>query len=71
MRGKRNKDFDIDLGLAVSALSLVYGQTRTQEELKDFCNCDRRTIQNLEERALRKLRRAIMKDPGLRELAQF
>jgi hypothetical protein len=67
MRGRRGPDCNIELGLAVSALSLTYGQTRTQEELSFFCNCDRRTIQKIEERGLRKLRHRLRHNHELLE----
>jgi len=56
MRGQRNPDSNIDLGLAVSALSLRYGQARSARELAAFCGCRHGTIQFIERRALRKLR---------------
>jgi DNA-directed RNA polymerase sigma subunit (sigma70/sigma32) len=46
----------IDLGLAVSSLSLRPGQTRTHRELAAFCNCTHGTIQFIEKKALKKLR---------------
>lgn len=56
MKGQRAPDCDIDLGLAVSALSLRYGQTRTYEELAAFCGCSKTAIQCIENKAMRKLR---------------
>jgi hypothetical protein len=67
MRGKRDLDCNIDLGLAVSALSLSYGQTRTREEIAFFCNCNRKTIQKIEERGLRKLRHRLRHNHELLE----
>lgn len=49
----------IALGLAVSALSLRHGQTRTLEELAAFCDCSWQTLWMTEQRALRKLRARI------------
>ncbi|MEM9236025.1 MAG: sigma factor-like helix-turn-helix DNA-binding protein [Verrucomicrobiota bacterium] len=46
----------IDLGLAVSALTLKRGETRTQEELAAFCGCSKAMIYLIEKRALKKLR---------------
>ena len=56
MRGKRSSDADIDLGLAVSALSMRYGQSRSHEEIAAFCGVHHRTIQKIEHKALRKMR---------------
>lgn len=56
MRGKRITDNRIELGLAVSALSLRYGETRSTRELARFCNCAHVTIQNIERKALQKAR---------------
>jgi hypothetical protein len=42
------------LGLAVSALSLRRGQTRSQGELAAFCDCQRTTIQWIEKKAIAK-----------------
>ena len=71
MKGRLNEGANIDLGLAVSALSLEYGQTRTAEEIAAYCGCHRRAIEKIEKRALRKLQRAafLRNDPVLRELA--
>lgn len=63
MRGRRSPDADIDLGLAVSALSLHKGQKRTYEELAAFCGVTHRSIQKIEQRALRKLK-ARLKEQG-------
>lgn len=72
MRGSLAKGADIDLGLAVSALSLSYGQTRSHGDLAAFCGCGRSNIQHIENNALRKLRRAIFmrKDQVLIELME-
>lgn len=73
MRGQKPPDCDIDLGLAVSALSLEYGQTRTYEELAAYCGCSKSAIQNIEYKALRKVRRAIYchQHPVFRELMEY
>lgn len=59
MRGKLSRGADIDLGLAVSALSLRPGQCRSYGELAAFCGCRRSLIQYYEQRALRKMRRRL------------
>lgn len=53
---------NIDLGLAVSALSLKPGETRTQREIAAFCDCSYQRIQQIEWRALRKIRRHFMRE---------
>lgn len=72
MRGAPRKGSDIDLGLAVSALSLRYGMTRSLEELAAFCGCARGNLWFIERRALHKLQRAIFmrRDPILSELIE-
>lgn len=47
------------LGLAVSALSLKPGQTRSQRDLAAFCDCSKSTIQWIELKALHKLRKGL------------
>lgn len=70
MKGKKGEDCDIDLGLAISALSLKYGQTRSQIELAAYCGCSQQAIQYIERRALRKMRIAFYRKPELQELAK-
>ena len=55
MKTRKGKE-QIDLGLAVSALSLRLGQTRSHAELAAFCGVHKRTIQKIEDVAIRKLR---------------
>lgn len=62
---------DIDLGLAVSALSLRYGETRTQVELAAFCNCSPQRIDQIEQKALRKIRNALRDNPKYAELREY
>ena len=64
MRGRRHAHASIDLGLAVSALSLRAGQSRSHEELAAFCGVSHKAIQKIEDKALRKLR---VRVPELRE----
>lgn len=70
MKGRPTPGSNIDLGLAISALSLEFGQTRTTEEIAAFCGCTKQNISHIELRALRKLRVKLQfhKDPTLREL---
>ena len=69
MKGKLSKYANIDLGLAVSALSLTPGERRSHYELAAFCGVSHSAIQQIEGRALRKLRNRFlfMKDPILKE----
>lgn len=48
------------LGLAVSALTLRPGICRTQAELARFCDVHPEYIRQIEQRALRKLRRRLV-----------
>lgn len=59
MRGKRRPGFNIELGLAVSALSLPPGQTRSQRDLAAFCGCSKSTIQWIEKQAMQKVRKQL------------
>lgn len=56
MRGQRSTDANIDLGLAVSALSLAEGQSRSCEEIAAFCGVSKAAIQKIEAKAFRKFR---------------
>jgi hypothetical protein len=69
-RGRKKEGCDIDLGLAISALTLRYGQTRTYQEMADFCGCSRNAIQSIENKALRKIRVRCNEDEELRELIE-
>lgn len=57
--GARKKE-RLLLGLAVSALSLRPGQTRTLRELAAFCDCHPYQIQRTEKIALEKLRKRLV-----------
>lgn len=67
-RGKKREDCDIDLGLAISALTLRYGQTRTQKELAAYCGCSQQAIYEIERKAMRRIRMKLGTDPELSEL---
>lgn len=70
-KGRRKKgDNDIDLGLAISALTLRHGQTRTYQQMADFCGCSRAAIQSIESKAMRKIRLRCSTDPELKELLE-
>ena len=47
------------LGMAISALSLRPGETRTRQELAAFTGVSRQAIENIELRGLRKCRRML------------
>lgn len=67
-RGQPPEAGRIELGLAVSALSLKLGEERTQRQLAYFCDCDHKTIQNIERKALEKARfklRQIIREEGI------
>ena len=61
---------DIDIGIAVAWATTPPGSRRTLEEIAAFCGVGKSTIYMIEVAALRKLRKALMKnrDPELREL---
>jgi len=61
MRNGGRKGLRVELGLAVSRLSMKPGQTRTQPELAAFCGVSHAAIQHIEYRALRKVRMALEK----------
>ena len=64
---------EIDLGLAVSRLSLSPGQTRSYTELARFCGCSHEAIRKIERRAMKKIRnslKALTGDPELAELVE-
>jgi hypothetical protein len=72
MRGKRSKDCDIDLGLAVAGLSKNLGALRntrllTADVIASFCGCSRTAIQLIERPALRKMRFRLSRDPEMVE----
>lgn len=53
------------LGLAVSALTLKPGQSRSQKELAAFCECSPQAIAETEHRACQKIRLALRRRYGL------
>jgi SpoU rRNA methylase family enzyme len=68
--GKR--DPQVDLGLAISGATLPPGKTRTITEIAAFCGCSKQNIEQLENKALKKLRHKVLFRPDLRDaLAEF
>ena len=53
----------IDIGLAISATHSIPGVPRSAADIAAYCGCSRQRIQQIEERALRKLRR----NPDIKE----
>lgn len=60
--------YGVDLGLAVSGALLQPGQTRSHREIAAFCGCTTQNIQSLEQRAMQKLRHAVLFKPELKKL---
>ena len=67
----------IDLGLAVSGLNCTFGVPKTQAELASYCTWDptrhqwrtisRQRLDQIEKRALRKIRNYLHRNPELRD----
>ena len=62
----------IDLGLALMRCYSVPGTAYTQSEIAAWCGCSSEAIRQIEDRAIRKLRRlmASVHDPVMAELVQ-
>jgi len=60
----------VDLGLAISGALLKPGKTRTHEEIAAFAGCSKQNIEQLEKRALRKLRHRVLFNSNLRQSLQ-
>lgn len=58
-RGQQRKQ-RLLLGLAISALSMQPGDTRSAREISEFCDCPKGTIQAIEKNALRKIRKQLL-----------
>lgn len=65
MRGSRTPGSDIDLGLAVSALTLKLGETRTRTEIAAYCGCSPGNIWAIEQKALRKVKQKLIEEAAL------
>jgi hypothetical protein len=61
----RAKQWRTDLGLAVSALSLLPGEWRSAKVLAEFCECSHQALEQIEYRAILKVRRALKKRYGI------
>lgn len=59
MKARKGKE-GVELGLAISRLSMKAGQTRTCRELAAYCGVSTQAIQQMERKALRKLRFRLM-----------
>lgn len=57
----------IDLGLAISAHHSTLGVPRTADSIAAYCGCSRQRIQQIEEKALRKIRVKLYQSPELNE----
>lgn len=57
----RKRTNRIDLGLAVSRLSLQPGQRRTLKEIAAYCECTKEGIRQIENNAILKLRARLQK----------
>lgn len=59
----------IDLGLSVLCTVTPEGQTMTQNDIAEVCNCSRTLIYTIEKQALRKFRERALK-AGLDEFVE-
>jgi DNA-directed RNA polymerase sigma subunit (sigma70/sigma32) len=57
----------IDLGLAISAHHSTLGVPRTSDSIAAYCGCSRQRIEQIEKRALRKVRARLYQNPELNE----
>ncbi len=53
---QKSKGERIDLGIAIAHATTMPGQTRTLQEIADYCDCSREAIRHIEEAALKKCR---------------
>jgi len=69
---RAEREHRTDLGLAIAHAACLPGQRRTLEEIASFCACRNQNIRQIEQRALRKLRKALFfrRDPVLIELVE-
>jgi sigma-70-like protein len=65
MKGKLPRSADIDLGLAI--LASTSEPPHTCQTIAAYCGCSRQRIQQIEQKALRKLRGALYRDRILGE----
>jgi sigma-70-like protein len=65
MKGKLPRSAGIDLGLAI--LASTSEPPQTCQTIAAYCGCSRQCIQQIEQKALRKLRTALYRNRILRE----
>ena len=65
MKGRLAHDANIDLGLAI--LASTSEPPHTSQTIAAYCGCSRQCIQQIEQKALRKLRATLYRDRILRE----
>ena len=65
MKGILARNANIDLGLAI--LASTSEPSHTYRTIAAYCGCSRQRIQQIEQKALRKLRAALYRDRILRE----
>ena len=68
MKGQRQGNWDPDLGLAI--LAATQYPPHTQEIIANFMGVSRQRVAQIEQKALRKLRIRLMRQPQLWEAAQ-
>ena len=56
---RREKTANIDLGLAILSVLANPGEPLTLDDIAAWCGCSRQAIENIERRALKKLRNAL------------
>ena len=66
------KSTRMDLGIAILSAVAIFGVRYTQDEIAAFAGCHRQAIQNVETKALKKLRNQLFsrKGPVLIELVE-
>jgi DNA-directed RNA polymerase sigma subunit (sigma70/sigma32) len=65
MKGRLPRNANIDLGLAI--LASTSEPPHTAQTIAAYCGCSRQCIQQIEQKALRKLRAALYRDRILSE----
>ena len=65
MKGRLARNANIDLGLAI--LASTSQPPHTSRTIAAYCGCSRQRIQQIEQKALRKLRAALYRDRILKE----
>ncbi len=57
----------IDLGLAVSRLHCTFGVPKTHHEIACYCGCSWQRIWQIEQKALRRIRKYLYRNKELRD----